>query len=84
MLKINTENTKESLLLTLQVLRSVYNNFIVNADYCIYFFSGQDTKPGSQLQLTLLWNRPDLASNFILSKFSNWKVRELKPYMHNS
>lgn len=38
--------------------------------------SGQGTTPGFQLQLTLLWDRPDLASNFILWKFSDLKVSE--------
>ena len=39
------------------------------------FLSGQ-TKPGFQLQLTLLWDRPDLASNHILWKFSELTVGE--------
>lgn len=46
-------------------------------------YSGQDTSPGSQLQLTLLWDRPDLASKFILSKPIKWKVRNIKTCSKN-
>ena len=35
-------------------------------------------KPEKQLQLTLLWNRPDLAENFVLSKSRTWEVIEVK------
>lgn len=47
----------------------------------IYSYYSSDQKV-DQLRLTLLWDRPDLFSNFISSKFWHSKVREVKTSTH--